>query len=112
MSLQHVQAIDDLDTRREIQILLEKLTPEERIGFLHWAADRSPTRLRPDGRIARAFVTETTGDVRESVLDLYHLIYGWDLPAGTVLAELERLAGEKGKPRRLWLPGSSCPNGV
>ncbi len=86
--------IDNVDDRKEILNLFQKLSKHERIGFLTWAMSLA-NRLRPDGNVVRVEVTNNTGEAAESYLDLCGLIVQWGVPRDVVLRELEQCVRRK-----------------
>lgn len=89
-----LEAIDNVDDRRELFYLFQRLQPWERVRFLFWAAGlaNGPYRsLRPNGDIVKVVVTNRTGEPAESYIDLCCLIAQWRVPRDVVLQELEKL---------------------
>lgn len=77
-------AFDNLDDRREMQYLLEKLSPSRRILFLQWACTQCRGGLKP--RPSRA----TKGDAIEVFFDLWSLAFQYELDLDQITRELER----------------------
>lgn len=99
-----LKEIDDLDTRREVLVLLYKLTPEERCAFLRWAANTANEKIMLAHNPPWVLVTlsNNTGEAMETLYDLCLMHSQYGLPWQVVLAELERWTA---KLRKLWLPG-------
>lgn len=98
-----LKAIDDLDSRREMVVLLEKLTVEQRCQFLKWCVFTvNRHNFRHHGFWWQAVITNNSGTSRETMLDVCQLISQFGLPIQDALAELERRAAAA---RKLWLPG-------
>lgn len=94
--------IDDLDSRREMIVCIEKLTIEERRAFLKWCVDLVNGRnSRHSGFWRQAVITNNSGTSRETMLDVCQLISQFGLSINETLQELERRATEA---RKLWLP--------
>jgi hypothetical protein len=95
--------VDDIDTRREMKIALDKLTVQQRIEFLHWCCARSNNRAMTTTKPPWSYVTitHTTGDSQEVILDLCMIHAHYGLPMNEILAELESRASAA---QRLWLP--------
>lgn len=91
MGLNALLPLDDLDTRREIMILLGKLSPPERVNFLRWCTVRVNSKLRhnPEGKVFVYVKDETEGHVAEAYFDFMALIVHYGLDWQTALIELE-----------------------
>jgi hypothetical protein len=101
--IQSLKEIDDIDTRREISILLNKLTQDERVEFLQWCCRQANDRIMVLNNPPWVMVniTNNTGEANETLLDLAILHAQFGFPLQFVLTELERRTA---KARLLWLP--------
>lgn len=110
MPVSQLQKLNDVDTRREVFILLGKLTPTERTAFLYHCCDRiGILGVDPDsGKPLAVTITCESGDVTESYLDFWGLVASYGLDAKSALEELERrvsaLTGQAGS-KRIYVPG-------
>jgi hypothetical protein len=109
--LKPLRAFDDVDTRREIVILLQKLSLEERVAFLYYCCDTiGILGVEPGtGKLLYVTVTNSTGDPNEVYLDFMSLIASYGLDGDKAMIELERrvsvLTKEKeGNVRRIYVP--------
>lgn len=75
---------DNLDDRRELLYLLERVSPERRKLFLAWACAQCRGVLRP--KVAAT----TAGEALEVFMDLWGLSTQWGLDLGRTLQHLER----------------------
>lgn len=87
---------DDLDTRREAEYLIQKLTKDERVAYLQWCCTECERLTNMPTRVAG----NTLGEVREIWLDVCQLVVHHGLPLASALVELERRASQ----RKLFLP--------
>ena len=99
----NLKPIDDKDSRREIRLALEKLTPFDRVAFLHWAKDQTNagTKLRHNPPWTLVKITGSDGSVDSVAGDLCLMVATYGLNLAVVLRELERRAGEA---KKLWVP--------
>lgn len=88
MHTHNVQQFDTLDDRREIWVLLSKLRPVDRLGFLKVAAawsvgpdGRTPPELEPLRRDAEMVRAANGGD-READRQLTQTCWGWLMMLG------------------------------
>lgn len=92
MPVSQLKKLDDVDTRREVFILLGKLMPTERTAFLYHCCDRIGI-LGVDqnsGKPLAVTITCESGDITESYLDFWGLVASYGLDAKAALEELER----------------------
>lgn len=96
MPLELLKSIDDRDSRKEIQRLLQFFTVAERCEFLSWAVHRCNTlnNWHPSD-VHYVRITSNTGEVGETFIDLCLLFSEYQLDQRIVLNELERRAGKK-----------------
>ncbi len=102
MPLELLNPLNNHDDRREIFVLLSKMTQMERIAFLEWAVDTANTMLnwRPIPGVHHVKITNNTGEVKETELDLMLLCSEYALDQAIVLRELEQRAAQKKLPRQ------------
>lgn len=92
MAFEDLKTIDTLDDKREIRVLLEKLTPDQRCEFLLWCVGQTNQhiKLRSNPPWVLVKADNATGEAMETFWDLCLLISTHGLPIQTVLTELER----------------------
>jgi hypothetical protein len=76
----------DLGDRKEVWQLLQRLDERRRLEFLRWAC----RQVRGPDRMAEVRVTNHTGTVHETYMDLMHLEVAFGLDLAAALAELVR----------------------
>lgn len=97
-----LQAIDDLDTRREVMVLLGLLTAAERTEFMQVVvatinAAIQQTQVPPWNLVS--YWTET-GEINEVYAELFIVVSQYRLPVKVVLEDLEKFVSARGK--KLW----------
>lgn len=96
-----VRSLDNFDDRREIVIQLEKLTSEQRLGFLQWALNQAPINKNSGGKNPLRAVNDPAGNPfpwgspEQCYFDLMIGIQQHNVPVAIVLPELERRAALK-----------------
>lgn len=105
MSVKTLGKIDDVDTRREVILCLQKLSVNERIAWLYYCCDRiGILGIDPaSGSPIVATISCPTGDIHETYLDFFALVSGFGLDAKASLEELERRAACAGQAK-LYVP--------
>lgn len=105
MSVKTLGKIDDVDTRREIVLCLQKLSVNQRIEWLHYCC-RHIGILGIDpgsGNPIVATISCPTGDICETYLDFFALVSGFGLDPKAALEDLERRAACAGQAK-LYVP--------
>ena len=90
--------IDDVDTRREMLILLQKLDPAARVAWLYWCMDATNDgiMLRHSPPWVLVTITNATGDPMETFLDFCMMVSGHGMDPKRGLVELEKRGARAG----------------
>lgn len=94
MTIKALLKVDGLDTRREVLILLQRLSVADRLSWLEWCCANAKT----EGHERSPAVVRGlhSGRSMECFLDFWSLVGQHGLDADHALAALERLAGKRG----------------
>lgn len=87
-----LKVIDTKDDRRELLILMSRLTVQERMDYLRWCAARTNDSIMVRSNPPWVLVefTPAAGNAIEACYDLYLLVSQFGGPLLDFLAELER----------------------
>jgi hypothetical protein len=89
--------LDNLDDRREVHQLLERLSPAARVEFLAWACRQCTL---PNSRIHPQVSRRTVGTALEVYFDLWILAVDYHLDMQAVVNELAERVRTGGTGRR------------
>jgi len=89
--------INNKDDRREIWILLDKLTPKERCQFLEFVVNQvnQGIKLKHNPPWVLVEVTNNSGETNEVYIDLAHIVSQYRIGWNPVLTTLERFVAHQ-----------------
>lgn len=99
-----VKTIDNRDDRKQIVILLNHLTEQQRIAFLMWAVSLAPINIASGGKNPLKVVKSTPGktenpfqfgSAEQVYFDLMMGVTQYAIPIDIVAAELEKRASSR-----------------
>lgn len=101
-----IKAIDNLDDRKQIKILLDKLTEKQRLAWLNQSLALSPAnisnpgsvRATPNGKVGRYETMQFPwGSVEQVYFDFASAVTGFGLPMDLCLRNLELMVSRVGQ---------------